>query len=81
MLREITTAARPMFESARGGRGHGEDLSAISKQYSSRDLSSHTKLKYRYYISFSDICLHLFRKNLYATFLINPFAYNIVSGS
>ena len=47
--REImTTAARPTFEPARGGRGKGEgDLSALSKQYSSRDLPSHTKLKYR----------------------------------
>ncbi|XP_074657643.1 spliceosome-associated protein CWC15 homolog [Tubulanus polymorphus] len=44
----MTTAARPTFEPARGGSGRGEnDLSAISKQYSSRDLPSHTKLKYR----------------------------------
>lgn len=44
----MTTAARPTFEPARGGRGKGEgDLSALSKQYSSRDLPSHTKLKYR----------------------------------
>ncbi|KAF3422965.1 hypothetical protein E2986_09994 [Frieseomelitta varia] len=44
----MTTAARPTFEPARGGQGRGEkDLSAISKQYSSRDLPSHTKLKYR----------------------------------
>ncbi|XP_006823936.1 protein CWC15 homolog [Saccoglossus kowalevskii] len=43
----MTTAARPTFEPARGGRGKGEgDLSALSKQYSSRDLPSHTKLKY-----------------------------------
>uniref|UniRef100_A0A8D0AP49 CWC15 spliceosome associated protein homolog n=1 Tax=Sander lucioperca TaxID=283035 RepID=A0A8D0AP49_SANLU len=37
----MTTAARPTFEPARGGRGKGEgggDLSALSKQYSSRDL-------------------------------------------
>lgn len=44
----MTTAARPTFEPARGGGGRGEkDLSALSKQYSSRDLPSHTKLKYR----------------------------------
>ncbi|CAD5124365.1 DgyrCDS12653 [Dimorphilus gyrociliatus] len=44
----MTTAARPTFEPARGGTGKGEnDLSSLSKQYSSRDLPSHTKLKYR----------------------------------
>ncbi|XP_066517032.1 protein CWC15 homolog [Hoplias malabaricus] len=44
----MTTAARPTFEPARGGRGKGEgDLSALSKQYSSRDLPAHTKIKYR----------------------------------
>ena len=44
----MTTAARPTFDPARGGRGKGEnDLSALSKQYSSRDMPSHTKLKYR----------------------------------
>lgn len=44
----MTTAARPTFEPARGGTGKGEnDLSAMSKQYSSRDLPAHTKLKYR----------------------------------
>jgi len=44
----MTTAARPTFEPARGGSGRGEkDLSALSKQYSSRDLPGHTKLKYR----------------------------------
>ncbi|XP_043473068.1 protein CWC15 homolog A [Leptopilina heterotoma] len=44
----MTTAARPTFDPARGGQGRGEkDLSALSKQYSSRDLPSHTKLKYR----------------------------------
>ena len=44
----MTTAARPTFEPARGGTGKGEnDLSALSKQYSSRDLPGHTKLKYR----------------------------------
>lgn len=41
----MTTAARPTFDSA---KGKGEkDLSALSKQYSSRDLTAHTKLKYR----------------------------------
>lgn len=47
----MTTAARPTFAPARGGTGKGEggqgDLSALSKQYSSRDLPSHQKLKYR----------------------------------
>ncbi|XP_063990145.1 protein CWC15 homolog [Diachasmimorpha longicaudata] len=44
----MSTAARPTFDGARGGQGRGEkDLSAISKQYSSRDLPGHTKLKYR----------------------------------
>ncbi|KAB0797561.1 hypothetical protein PPYR_08554 [Photinus pyralis] len=44
----MTTAARPTFEPARGGQGRGEkDLSAMSRQYSSRDLPGHTKLKYR----------------------------------
>ncbi|KAL5005547.1 hypothetical protein ScPMuIL_019003 [Solemya velum] len=44
----MTTAARPTFEPARGGRGKGDgDLSAMTKQYSSRDLPGHTKLKYR----------------------------------
>lgn len=44
----MTTAARPTFDPARGGTGRGEkDLSAISRQYSSRDLPGHTKLKYR----------------------------------
>ena len=49
----MTTAARPTWDTAKGGRGKGEgDLSALSKQYSSRDLPSHTKLKRR----FSIIC-------------------------
>lgn len=49
----MTTAARPTFEPARGGRGKGEgDLSQLSKQYSSRDLPSHTKIKYRLVLSF-----------------------------
>ncbi|KAI6652724.1 hypothetical protein LOD99_4110 [Oopsacas minuta] len=44
----MTTAARPTFEPARGGRGKGEnDLSAISKQYSSRDMPAQLKLKTR----------------------------------
>ncbi|ODN05448.1 Protein CWC15 A [Orchesella cincta] len=44
----MTTAARPTFDPAKGGGGRGEkDLSALSRQYSSRDLPSHTKLKYR----------------------------------
>ncbi|CAL1533164.1 unnamed protein product [Lymnaea stagnalis] len=44
----MTTAARPTWDTAKGGRGKGEgDLSALSKQYSSRDLPSHTKSKYR----------------------------------
>ncbi|KAL8612354.1 complexed with cef1p [Nucella lapillus] len=44
----MTTAARPTWDTARGGQGKGErDLSALSKQYSSRDLPAHTKLKYR----------------------------------
>lgn len=47
----MTTAARPTFNPAKGGRSRGEggenDLSALSKQYSSRDLPGHTKLKYR----------------------------------
>ena len=48
----MTTAARPTFEPARGGTGKGEnDLSSLSKQYSSRDLPGHTKLKYRFAIN------------------------------
>ncbi|XP_035693358.1 spliceosome-associated protein CWC15 homolog [Branchiostoma floridae] len=44
----MTTAARPTWDPARGGTGKGEgDLSKLSKQYSSRDLPAHTKLKYR----------------------------------
>lgn len=49
----MTTAARPTFDPARGGSGRGEkDLSALSRQYSSRDLPGHTKLKYRYGIGY-----------------------------
>nr|CAG4645941.1 EOG090X0IT3 [Lynceus sp. MCZ IZ 141354] len=44
----MTTASRPTFAPAQGGTRKGElSLSAMSKQYSSRDLPSHTKLKYR----------------------------------
>jgi len=44
----MTTAHRPTFDTARGGKGKWEgDLSAMSKQYSSRDLPGHTRLKYR----------------------------------
>lgn len=49
----MTTAARPTFDPARGGSGRGEkDLSALSKQYSSRDLPGQTSLKYRFVYSF-----------------------------
>ncbi|XP_065644433.1 spliceosome-associated protein CWC15 homolog isoform X2 [Hydra vulgaris] len=44
----MTTAARPTFDPARGGTQKSEgNLSVLSKQYSSRDLPSHTKLKTR----------------------------------
>jgi len=44
----MTTAARPTFDTARGGNQRGEgNLSVLSKQYSSRDLTSHNKLKTR----------------------------------
>ena len=44
----MTTAAKPTYDPARGGTSKGEnDLSAMSKQYSSRDLPAHTKIKYR----------------------------------
>jgi len=44
----MTTAARPTWDAARGGGGRDEkNLGVLSKQYSSRDLPSHTKLKYR----------------------------------
>jgi len=44
----MTTAARPTFDTARGGSGARErDLSAMTKQYSSRDLPSHQSLKSR----------------------------------
>lgn len=44
----MTTAARPTFDTARGGSGARErDLSAMTKQYSARDLPSHLSLKSR----------------------------------
>jgi len=44
----MTTAVRPTFDTARGGTGARErDLSAMTKQYSARDLPSHTSLKSR----------------------------------
>lgn len=44
----MTTAHRPTFDPARGGTGKNEgDLSKLSQQYSSRDMPSHNKLKYR----------------------------------
>ena len=64
-INKMTTAARPTFEPARGGQGRGEkDLSAISKQYSSRDLPSHTKLKYRYYV----IYFYFYFEQFFVTF-------------
>jgi len=44
----MTTAARPTFDTARGGTQKGEgNLSVLSKQYSNRDLPGQTKLKVR----------------------------------
>merc|ERR1712183_825032 len=44
----MTTAHRATFAPAKGGTSRGEsDLGKLSKQYSSRDMPSHTKLKYR----------------------------------
>lgn len=44
----MTTAHRATFTTAKGGTQRGEsDLGKLSKQYSSRDMPSHTKLKYR----------------------------------
>ncbi|CAD6207894.1 GSCOCG00003152001-RA-CDS [Cotesia congregata] len=44
----MSTGGKATYHCARGGQGRGEkDLSALSKHYSSRDLPSHTKLKYR----------------------------------
>lgn len=54
----MTTAARPTFDTARGGTQRGEgNLSVLSKQYSSRDLPSHTKLKHRYFWGVLDILI------------------------
>lgn len=54
----MTTAARPTWDTARGGSGRGEkNLSALSKQYSSRDLPGHTKLKYRYVVDTCPACI------------------------
>jgi len=48
IFRKMTTAHRPTFHPAQGGTGKNEsDLSKLSKQYSSRDMPSHTKVKYR----------------------------------
>ncbi|XP_027195812.2 spliceosome-associated protein CWC15 [Dermatophagoides pteronyssinus] len=63
----MTTAARPTFDPAKGGTGRGEkSLSALSKQYSSRDLPSHLKLKYRQHgqNSSDDVKTKDFRKEL-----------------
>jgi len=44
----MTTAHRPTFDTAKGGTGKNEgDLSKLSQQYSSKDMPSHTKMKYR----------------------------------
>ena len=44
----MTTAARPTWDTAKGGTSKQErSLSSMSKHYSSRDLPSHTKLKTR----------------------------------
>jgi len=44
----MTTAARPTFETARGGGMKGEtDLGKLSKQISTRDLPTQMTLKYR----------------------------------
>uniref|UniRef100_A0A2K6V5C9 Spliceosome-associated protein CWC15 homolog n=1 Tax=Saimiri boliviensis boliviensis TaxID=39432 RepID=A0A2K6V5C9_SAIBB len=59
----MTTAARPTFEPARGGRGKGEgNLSQLSKQ----DLPSHTKIKYRQTTQDSpeEVCNCDFRREL-----------------
>jgi len=63
----MTTAARPTYVPARGGTGKSEnDLGALSKQYSSRDLPAHTKLKYRQdgQNTLSDLKSRDFRKEL-----------------
>ena len=44
----MTTAARPTWDTAKGGTGARErDLSSLSKQYSSRDLPAEQTLKFR----------------------------------
>uniref|UniRef100_A0A0K0ESZ8 Pre-mRNA-splicing factor Cwf15/Cwc15 n=1 Tax=Strongyloides stercoralis TaxID=6248 RepID=A0A0K0ESZ8_STRER len=45
----MTTAHRPTFDPARGGTGRGEtDYGKLSQQFSSKDMPSHTTLKYRH---------------------------------
>uniref|UniRef100_A0A0K0EW21 Protein CWC15 homolog (inferred by orthology to a C. elegans protein) n=1 Tax=Strongyloides venezuelensis TaxID=75913 RepID=A0A0K0EW21_STRVS len=45
----MTTAHRPTFDPARGGTGRGEtDYGKLSQQFSSKDMPSHTVLKYRH---------------------------------
>ncbi|CEF61875.1 Protein CWC15 homolog [Strongyloides ratti] len=45
----MTTAHRPTFDPARGGTGRGEtDYGKLSQQFSSKDMPSHTILKYRH---------------------------------
>jgi len=44
----MTTAHRPTFNPAQGGVGRNEgDMAKLSRQYSSRDMPSETRLKYR----------------------------------
>lgn len=44
----MTTASRPTFDPARGGKSKFEsDMTALTKHYSSRDLPGHTTMKYR----------------------------------
>jgi protein CWC15 len=43
----MTTAHRPTFRPAQGGGGKYDAGASISKQYSSRDIVSHTELKLR----------------------------------
>lgn len=76
---KMTTAARPTFEPARGGRGKGEgDLSALSKQYSSRDLPGHTKIKYRSvgWVDAGCIARHCFTSIIYLL-ILKVYIYNI----
>uniref|UniRef100_A0A0N4Z6V1 Spliceosome-associated protein CWC15 homolog n=1 Tax=Parastrongyloides trichosuri TaxID=131310 RepID=A0A0N4Z6V1_PARTI len=45
----MTTAHRPTFDPARGGTGRGEsDYGKLTQQFSSKDMPSHTTLKYRH---------------------------------